>query len=74
MSNQIIQSDLLVDLSPEKQQIISGGGCKGYGDEDEGYGDEDEGYNNWDKYSKPNYESCINTKPMCYKPRRFHCC
>ncbi|MGM3309416.1 hypothetical protein ACSQ6I_26130 [Anabaena sp. WFMT] len=63
MSSPIIQSDLLVELSPEKQQLVSGG-CRRSccGDKDKG----DDNYN-WEKY-KPNDESYDYKKPMYYQP------
>ena len=81
MSNQVIQSDLIVDLSTEEQEILAGGnsqlypkeggGSKNKGGKDGGFSpsekDEDDKPNNGDNGDGSKYRFLIN-RPVFYRP------
>jgi hypothetical protein len=60
MSNQLLESDLLVDLSTEKQELLTGG-C--YKSSDKGRDDRDDRGED----SQPKYKF-ISYRPIYYRP------
>ncbi|WP_193198395.1 hypothetical protein [Nostoc sp. MG11] len=67
MSSQIITSDLLMDLSTEEQQFLSGGFSKDDGDD----GDDDDKCKK-DKSPSKIFIVKVYKKPSCCKPKS--CC
>ncbi|MBK1988090.1 hypothetical protein A0J48_011160 [Sphaerospermopsis aphanizomenoides BCCUSP55] len=83
MSTQLINSDLLVNLSTEEQELLSGGFCRSMrpkydqcggdsqGDQCGGFGrgDQSSGYGG-DRDNKPDYK-IISYRPTYYRPKYF---
>lgn len=70
MSSQIITSDLLMDLSTEEQQFLSGGFYKDDDGDDDGDDDDDKGKK--DKSPSKIFVVKVFKKSSCRKPKS--CC
>jgi hypothetical protein len=69
MSSQIITSDLLMDLSTEEQQFLSGGFYKGDNGEDDDDDDDDDDKGKKHKSPSKIFIVKVYKKPSCCKPK-----
>ncbi|NDJ23156.1 hypothetical protein GS682_16235 [Nostoc sp. B(2019)] len=72
MSSQIITSDLLMDLSTEEQQFLSGGFYNGGNGDDDGDDDDDDDKGKKDKSPSKIFVVKVFKKSSCRKPKS--CC